>query len=39
MSKMEKSMADRGSTAVSTATSEREKAIEQALSQIERRFG
>ena len=32
-------MADRGSTIVSTATTEREKAIEQALSQIERRFG
>src|SRR5258707_13740251 len=39
MSKKEKSMADRGSTIVSTATTEREKAIEQALSQIERRFG
>jgi recombination protein RecA len=39
MSKKEKSMADRGSTVVSTATSEREKAIDQALSQIERRFG
>ncbi len=32
-------MADRSSTAVSTATTEREKAIEQALNQIERRFG
>ena len=32
-------MADRGSTIVSTATTEREKAIEQALNQIERRFG
>ena len=32
-------MADRSSTAVSAATNEREKAIEQALSQIERRFG
>src|SRR6266436_4865082 len=39
MSKKEKSIADRGSTIVSTATSEREKAIEQALNQIERRFG
>src|SRR5438132_88151 len=38
-SKKEKSMADRGSTIVSTATTEREKAIEQALNQIERRFG
>ncbi|HEV2583562.1 MAG TPA: recombinase RecA [Ktedonobacteraceae bacterium] len=32
-------MADRSATVVSTATTEREKAIEQALSQIERRFG
>ena len=32
-------MADRSSTVVSTATTEREKAIEQALNQIERRFG
>lgn len=32
-------MADRSATVVSTATSEREKAIEQALNQIERRFG
>ncbi|HVB73460.1 MAG TPA: recombinase RecA [Ktedonobacteraceae bacterium] len=32
-------MVDRSSTAVSAATSEREKAIEQALTQIERRFG
>ena len=32
-------MADRSSTFVSTATTEREKAIEQALNQIERRFG
>src|SRR6266702_2779833 len=39
MSIKEKSMADRGSTIVSTATTEREKAIEQALNQIERRFG
>jgi recombination protein RecA len=39
MSKKEKSMADRSATVVSTATTEREKAIEQALSQIERRFG
>src|SRR5467141_1390910 len=38
-SKKEKSMADRSATVVSTATSEREKAIEQALNQIERRFG
>src|SRR5260370_4038906 len=38
-SKKEKSMADRSATFVSTATSEREKAIEQALNQIERRFG
>src|SRR5215470_15964910 len=38
-SKKEKVMADRSSTVVSTATSEREKAIEQALNQIERRFG
>src|SRR5258708_18553960 len=38
-SKKEKSMADRSATVVSTATTEREKAIEQALSQIERRFG
>jgi recombination protein RecA len=39
LTKKEKSMADRSSTAVSAATSDREKAIEQALSQIERRFG
>ena len=32
-------MVDRSSTIVSAATSEREKAIEQALTQIERRFG
>ena len=32
-------MADRSSTFVSTATTDREKAIEQALNQIERRFG
>src|SRR5258706_6502035 len=38
-SKKEKPMADRSSTLVSTATTEREKAIEQALNQIERRFG
>src|ERR1700757_4409163 len=38
MSKKEKAMAG-SSTAVSAATTEREKAIEQALSQIERRFG
>jgi len=41
LSKKEKSMVDRSGTAtvVSAATSEREKAIEQALTQIERRFG
>src|SRR3981189_1951031 len=39
LSKKEKSIADRGSTFVSTATTEREKAIEQALNQIERRCG
>src|SRR2546421_2325006 len=39
MTKKEKSMADRSSTAVSAASSEREKAIDLALSQIERRFG
>src|SRR5437773_5648093 len=39
MSKKDKVMADRSSTVVSTATTEREKAIEQALNQIERRFG
>jgi len=39
MNKKDKSMADRSTTVVSSATSEREKAIEQALSQIERRFG
>jgi recombination protein RecA len=39
LNKKEKSMADRGSTFVSTATTEREKAIEQALNQIEKRFG
>src|SRR5713226_1212383 len=39
LSKKEKSMVDRSSTVVSAATSEREKAIEQALAQIERRFG
>ena len=32
-------MVDRSSTVVSAATSDREKAIEQALAQIERRFG
>jgi recombination protein RecA len=37
--KKDKVMADRSSTFVSTATTEREKAIEQALNQIERRFG
>ena len=39
MNKKDKSMADRSTTIVSSGTSEREKAIEQALSQIERRFG
>src|ERR1700676_3555236 len=39
LSKKDKSMVDRSSTIVSAATSEREKAIEQALTQIERRFG
>jgi recombination protein RecA len=39
LSKKEKSMVDRSSTVVSAATSDREKAIEQALTQIERRFG
>src|SRR5215470_2717820 len=38
-SKKEKPVADRSATVVSTATSEREKAIEHALNQIERRFG
>src|SRR4249919_4087871 len=37
--KKDKVMADRSSTFVSTATTDREKAIEQALNQIERRFG
>src|SRR6516165_4797926 len=37
--KKDKTMADRSSTVVSTATTEREKAIEHALNQIERRFG
>src|SRR5213080_3886676 len=39
MNKKDKSMADRSTTVVSSATNERERAIEQALSQIERRFG
>ncbi len=39
MNKKDKSMADRSTTVVSSGTSDREKAIEQALSQIERRFG
>src|SRR2546428_1356520 len=39
LTKKEKSMTDRSSPAVSAATSDREKAIEQALNQIERRFG
>src|SRR5215471_17523615 len=37
--KKDKAMADRSSTVVSAATTEREKAIEHALNQIERRFG
>src|SRR5207237_5749936 len=37
--KKDKVIADRSSTFVSTATTEREKAIEHALNQIERRFG
>lgn len=39
MTKKEKAMADRSNTVVSAATTDREKAIELALSQIERRFG
>src|SRR5438034_7066220 len=39
MTKKEKAMADRSAAAVSSATSEREKAIDLALQQIERRFG
>jgi recombination protein RecA len=39
MTKKEKSMADRGATTVSAATTERERAIDLALQQIERRFG
>src|SRR5437667_3704613 len=39
MTKKEKSMADRSTTLVSAATSDREKAIDLALQQIERRFG
>src|SRR5437763_7745311 len=39
MTKKEKSMADRSSTAVSAASTDREKAIDLALQQIERRFG
>src|SRR5438309_5615712 len=39
MTKKDKVMADRSSTVVSTATTERERAIEHALNQIERRFG
>jgi recombination protein RecA len=39
MTKKEKSMADRSGTIVSAATTEREKAIDLALQQIERRFG
>jgi recombination protein RecA len=39
MTKKEKSMADRSGTTVSAATTEREKAIDLALQQIERRFG
>src|SRR6266702_6630565 len=39
MTKKEKSMGDRSNSAVPTATSGREKAIDLALQQIERRFG
>src|SRR5579871_679080 len=39
MNKKDKSTVDRSTTMVSAATSDREKAIEQALTQIERRFG
>ena len=39
MNKKDKSTVDRSTTLVSAATSDREKAIEQALTQIERRFG
>src|SRR3984893_1491078 len=39
MTKKEKSMADRSGTIVSAATTDREKAIDLALQQIERRFG
>jgi len=39
MSKKEKSMGDRSNSAVPIATSEREKALDLALQQIERRFG
>jgi recombination protein RecA len=39
LSKKEKTTASNGTSAVAAATSDREKAIEQALSQIERRFG
>src|SRR5438445_1794315 len=39
INKKDKTMADRSSVTVSPATTEREKAIEQALNQIERRFG
>src|SRR5260370_2803298 len=39
INKKDKAIADRSSATVSAATTEREKAIEQALNQIERRFG
>src|SRR6266851_2820219 len=39
INKKDKAIADRSSVTVSAATTEREKAIEQALNQIERRFG
>ncbi len=39
MNKKDKSTVDRSTTMISPVTSDREKAIEQALTQIERRFG
>src|ERR1700726_1353997 len=39
MTKKDKATADRNSIVISAATTEREKSIEQALQQIERRFG
>jgi recombination protein RecA len=39
MTKKDKATADRNSIVISAATTEREKSIEQALAQIERRFG